>query len=221
MHRTITCITFVLLLAAFVVAIGWLFSSPDFEPAITCITLITAISGLFLDRWLSERERRKQQLVGLVHEVYMNLGVCQDIKRICSIDNSDCPSILPRFYNTTLTTVIASGSFATKADSTLWKLLHSWAQRSIEANTRLAATEMYTLFRPSTATEFKSGLREGKVMILIKEVLIKLTDHLLEAYPKESGITRETMLFGEDGDIEKQSIPEVDGTKKVVANKTG
>ncbi|HKZ37765.1 MAG TPA: hypothetical protein VJ184_08955, partial [Chryseolinea sp.] len=136
MHRLIVPVTFVFLLAALAASVGWLVTSPDWEPAVTSLTLVTAITGLFIDRWLAARERRRQMLRALVHEIYMNLGVFREIQSIAPNTKTSSPKMMPRFYNSTLATVIASGVFATDKDAMLWKLFHDWMQRSTEANNR-------------------------------------------------------------------------------------
>jgi len=203
MRRLIVSITFILLLAALVASVGWLITTPDFEPAITCLTLVTAITGLFFDRWLGEREHRRQLFSALIHEVYMNLGALQDIKKITSDTGADGPKMMPRFYNSTLAVVVASGVFATKRDAKLWKLLHDWLQRSTEANTRFLTTETYTFEHPETTAVFYEKLATGEVMKVASQTLLNLTNHLFEAYVKESGIDKDTVLFAvpDKGDV--------------------
>jgi|688.fasta_scaffold700171_1 hypothetical protein len=195
MQRYIVPTTFALLVAAFFSAIVWLFRSPDFEPAITCLTLITAITGLFIDRWLSEREHRRKLLQALAHELYMNLGVLKDVDMIRSKEGDTTPKMLPRFYNSTLSAVISSGTFTTENDATLWKLLHDWLQRSTEANVRFVTTEQFTFANPETTSLFYDILSSGQVMAQVRSALLDLTSHLLDAYARESGIDKETKLF--------------------------
>lgn len=195
MRRLIVYVTFILLVAALVASVGWLFTKPDFEPAITCLTLVTAITGLFFDRWLGEREHRQQLLRALAHEVYMNLGALQDIKKITPDTGAAGPKMMPRFYNSTLAVVIASGTFATQRDAKLWKLLHDWLQRSTEANIRFLTTETYTLEHPDTTALFYEKMATGEVLEVASQTLLNLTNHLVETYAKESGIDKGTVLF--------------------------
>lgn len=195
MHRLTVAATFVFLIAALAASIGWLLNSPSFEPAITTLTLLTAITGLFIDRWLNERERRRQLLQALMHEVFTNLGVLKEVQAITAVTERQTPKMLPRFYNTTLAAVIASGTFATDKDARLWKLLHGWMQRSTEANIRFAATETYTLEHPASTRMFLDILRDGVALGIVREVLVDLTNHLFEAYAKESGIDKTTIMF--------------------------
>ncbi|WP_296461550.1 hypothetical protein [Rubinisphaera sp.] len=195
MHRYIIPMTFSLLIAALFAAVGWLIVAPEFEPVITCLTLLTAITGLFIDRWLSEREHRRRLLRSLTHEIYLNLQVLKQLEQITTAASSNGPLMLPRFYNATLSIVIASGVFSTDMDSQLWKMLHNWLQRSNETNNRLTATEAYTLQNPASASLFYEKLSKGEVMVQTRDSLITLSKHLLNAYCEESGIEEDTVLF--------------------------
>jgi len=200
MHRLIVPVTFVFLLAALAASVVWLVTTPDWEPAVTSLTLVTAITGLFIDRWLAERERRRQMLRALVHEIYMNLGVLREIQSIAPNTETRSPRMMPRFYNSTLATVIASGAFATDKDAKLWKLLHDWMQRSTEANNRFTLTEKYTVEHPEATAEFCEKMKGGAVMTTAVRALRDLSSELLDAYSKESGIDRETVLFALSSD---------------------
>ncbi|MGH7786873.1 MAG: hypothetical protein ACRERC_08405, partial [Candidatus Binatia bacterium] len=84
--------------------------------ALTCLTLLTAVTGLFIDRWVTERERRQQLLHALAHELYMNLGALKDLMGIKAQEDQQPPQMLPRFYTSTLVTVISSGAFTTTSN---------------------------------------------------------------------------------------------------------
>jgi hypothetical protein len=195
MRRAIVLATFILLAMAFTASLGWLLSNPDWEPAITAITLLTAITGLFIDRWLSEREHRAQLLVALVHELYMNAGVLKQLDEIIEQAASTTVIMMPRFYNSTLSSVIGSGTFATSRDARLWKLMHAWLQRSSEANERFSFTESYLGSHPKSASDFCVKMRDGNVMRLVRETLLALSVHLVEHYRKESGVGSDTAIF--------------------------
>lgn len=195
MHRYIVGLTVGLLVIAFVTAVVWLITAPSFEPALTCLTLLTAVTGLFIDRWVTEQERRQQLLHALAHELYMNLGALKDVMAIKPQEGEQRPQMLPRFYTSTLVTVISSGAFATTRDKTLWKMLHDWLQRSTEANIRLQTTENLTFMHPSTTTSFYEKLSSGAVMTLTAKTLTDVTAYLMDHYSAESGIDRSTVLF--------------------------
>ncbi len=203
MRHYIVITTLMILIGAFLVAIAWFIASPDYEPALTSLVLLATIIGLFIDRWLSERERRRQLLHSLVHEIYMNIGVFDDLNALKSLDKEKQIHIFPRFYTFTLTAVIASGAFSTKRDKKLWKLLNGWLQRVIDANNRLHITELQTFSNPNIAEIFYAKLSTGNVMVITKQSFLELANHLFDTYKTESGIDRNTILFdvGEKPDL--------------------
>lgn len=195
MRRALFPVTVTLLVIAFAASVGWLLSKPDWEPAITTLTLLTAITGLFIERWLSEREQRSQLLVALVHELHMNAVVFKQVDDVVERSASVRVIMMPRFYNTTLASVIATGRFADSRDARLWKLMHDWLQRSSEANERFSFTESYIGSHPESASEFFQTMRDGNVMQLARVTLLELSSHLIDDYRKESKIGPETPLF--------------------------
>jgi hypothetical protein len=195
MRRLIVPITFFLLVSAFCIAVWWLTVATEFEPAITSLSLLAAIMGLFIDRWLAERENRRRLLRSLKHETFMNLRVLEILTKTTPDQVTTTPLALPRFYNSTLSAVIASGAFSTDADSQLWNRLHSWLQGSIEANNRIAMAEVYTLLNNEAAPLFREKLSSSNVMVKTRETLLDFSMHLVNKYGAESGIDKDTVLF--------------------------
>jgi hypothetical protein len=194
-HEYIVPITIALLAAAFLAAVGWLIYSPDFEPAVTSLALLAAITGLFIDRWVVERQHRKQLLRALMHELYANNHQIKELRDAAASFNTEQPHvILPRFLTSTLGTVIASGVFTGETDAQLWFLLHRWQHRATDANVRLSAMEAHLL----RDTRSKSGYRDfatSKLFETTHAQMVELTSHLLERYSAESGINEETVIF--------------------------
>ena len=79
MQRIIKIIVPLLLIIAFLAAVAWAICAPDFEPAITSLALLASLIAIFADRWINSRERRKELLRVLAHELYMNIGVVNDL----------------------------------------------------------------------------------------------------------------------------------------------
>lgn len=84
MRKTIVLVTVALLLFALAASVIQLWAEPGFGPAASALTVTAAILGWFIDRWLSERERRRQLLRALVHELYMKLGVLRELDDFAS-----------------------------------------------------------------------------------------------------------------------------------------
>jgi len=200
MRHIIVRVTFVSLLLAFLIAIAWFIYSPDFEPALTSIALIATIMGLFIDRWLANRERRQELLHALAHELYTNLQVLADPVFHPDIEPRKVPTVYPRLFVATLETVIASGAFIENRDRRLFQLMHSWQERAKDFNRRLDITELRTFTNPSEdeISRVRNTLTSGKVLSETKRVLQELSSHLVDNYAKESGVGRDTILFGEN-----------------------
>ena len=199
MRHWIVITTFVLLGIAFTVTIAWFIHSPDFEPVITSLALLTTITGLFIERWLAAREKRRELLNALMHELYMNKRVLEDSLFHPDTQPRTVANVYPRLYNATLETVIASGSFHQHHDRALFNLMHLWKQRVLEFNRRLDITELHTIVNPSADVikAHRNGLTTGVVLKDTKKTFGDLSSHLLEHYPKESGVERNTVLFGD------------------------
>ncbi|MFN7737977.1 MAG: hypothetical protein ACK5O8_17815 [Pirellula sp.] len=187
-------ITTLLLACALITSLAWLVKTHEYEPFITMLSLLAAITGLIIDRWLGEREQRYRLLRSLGHELYMNLGVLNDVDSLSKTKEKKV-IIFPRFYNSVLNSVIATGVFSSKKDEKLWNLLHGWMSRSIVANTRLQASEIYLLQNPASAAGFHEKMYTGKVMEETRKALIELANLFITEYSHESGIDINTVLF--------------------------
>ncbi len=198
MRHIIVITTLAILFFAFFVGVAWFYSEPDYEPALTSLVLLATIIGIFIDKWLSEKEKRQQLLKSLAHEIYMNAGVIDDLKELRKQENSEKPNILPRFYIGTLTNVISSGVFCTNKDKRLFSLLNGWLQRSTDANVRIAFSESYVFSNPESCSVHYKMLINGNVMKMTVASLAELGEHLLTSYSKESGIDADTVLFDID-----------------------
>ena len=127
----------------------------------------------------------------------MNLNVLTDSRLIAEEGSSARPTVYPRLYTATLETVIGSGAFTDARDRKLFNLLHLWRQRAGEFNHRLDITEVRTFLNPTPAEilAFRQRLSTGAVVAQTRAALTELASHLMDAYSKESEITRDTMLF--------------------------
>lgn len=186
-RKAVVPLTGFLLLVAIAAAILWFARSPDYEPAITSLALLATITGLFVDRWLSAKERRSALLHALVHELGKNIVMFHDGSFKPTDNPKPVPKLFPRFYLSVLETVISSGAFAGVQDRTLYDLLHSWMLHARTANQRLDVTELSTFVNPSydTTAAFNKAIAESKPLEEAKQVLFELCRLLLTSYKHE------------------------------------
>ena len=92
--------------------------------------------------------------------------------------------------------MISSGAFVQDRDRQLFKLLHTWQQRAGEFNRRLDITELRTFINPTVAELIAyQNLHETSGFAVTLEALKQLAEVLITAYSKESGITKDSVLF--------------------------
>jgi len=198
MHRIIKIIVPLLLIIAFLAAGAWWIYAPDFEPVITSLALLAALSAIFADRWTNSRERRRELLRVLAHELYMNIGVLNDLYEIKKDENINRIHVYPRFYTTSLTSVIASGMFTGPKDKKLWKLMNGWLQKSSDFNNRINVSEVQVFSNPVNVQMFNKQITEGKTAIEAKDEFIGLLNIIMTNYKIESEIDYNTVLFEEE-----------------------
>lgn len=195
MHRAIMPFTAALLVSAVLFASLGLVRRPGFESASTLFALVAAVLGLVIDRWVSDRERRRELLRSLVHEVYMNLNV---LGEYCGASTENrAMKIHSRFYASVLQVAFASGAFSRPADRTLFKLMGDWLQRSIDFNQRLLAMEIDLILRPGeeNVARWEGALRSKAVLRETRESLTSLAHWLMSRYSRLTEISSETVLF--------------------------
>ena len=201
-ERVLKSIIFGATCLAWLIALAWLFSEGDFEPALTSALLTAAISALFIDWWFSPRQRRRELLRALVHELYVNARVLEDPK---FSSDWEAPgdvqfAVYPRLQQSALNATIGSGVFHHGRDQVLVGLLHGWREFNAEFNQRLTLMEARTLLSPTKEelVAFRSALTEGQGLKQVKTSLVQLCDHLCESYAKESEFNKDTVLFNSD-----------------------
>ena len=183
------------LVIALVIAVIWGLYSPDFEPTVTALALLGSLLAVILDSRLAERERRRQMLRVLVHEMFMNLSVVKELRTFSRPEKVMKVNLYPRFYTTSLTAAISSGQFVEARDDELWKLMHSWLQRASECNNALALTELQVSSDPARAENLNKKVSESAVTRKASDVCCALAQHLIGRYEPETSIASDTMLF--------------------------
>jgi len=188
---------YLLLLAAAMTGI-WFMRTRKVEALASLLVLIATVTLTFVDRWVAHRERRRELLRGLVHEVYMNLNVLDDQKlKVSPTAPPTMPAVYPRLYLGALQAVTASGAFTETRDRQLSIQLHGWLQRAHAFNDRLLAVEIRTITNPTPeeVTLWRTTLAGGAIMRDTRKSLHELAAHLVDQYARESGIARDTILF--------------------------
>lgn len=175
-------------------AICWFIYSPDFEPAITAFGLLAAISAIYIDRILADNERRRELLIALAHEIYMNIGVLKDIKTADEKDDKK-PNVLPRLYTSTVKGVISTGIFTSKKDKKLWKLITAWLQFSEDFNIRLGIHEMNAFSNIAFAKQLEVKVLQSASAKRTMDAFNELYKCVFNEYTCETNIDENTILF--------------------------
>lgn len=179
-----------LLMVALFAAIVWLINAPDFEPAVTSLALLTSLIAIFTDKWIAEKEKRKELLVVLFNELFINLLFKSDLEKVADNKNVQKIQIYPRFHTVSLATVIASGAFTGEKDAKIYQQMNLWHQFSCDYNNRLYHTELKVLGNKESAATYNKLLATGAISVQAFETLDSLMDILIEDYYIETGINR-------------------------------
>lgn len=193
----ISIITHLLVICAGTVAILWFINEKDYEPFITFILILAAILGIFVERWAALKEKRKELLHALAHELYKNMSIVNDSKFNSNSTNVEKFVVFPRLTNFVVETSIVSGAFISEKDRDFFKLLYSWHEHSTEFNNRLDLTEIAMMLDPSPSNikAWRSRLNEGVTLSIVRKSLGEIVAHLLNNYKSESGVDEDTVLF--------------------------
>lgn len=128
----------------------------------------------------------------------MNRAVVRELNSFKQEDKINNPHVYPRFYTTSLSTAISSGSFTGPRDARLWKLMNAWLQRAMDFNNRLTVSEIQVFSNPADAQEWNHKISESPASVESTKTLQELVDHLIGDYNKETGIELDTVLFSDE-----------------------
>ena len=202
MVNRVPAATVIFLAIAWLLAVAWFVSSPDFEPALTSLALLASISTLYLDLWVRDKRRRAEILKGVVHECYENLNVFKDARfhPDWGKDKGGGLTIYPRMHHSIVDAAVASGLFYGPRDERLVVLLHKWRSQADEFNRRLDVTELRTFVNPTPeeVKNFRRSLTGGSFIQIVRGTLGDLAECLVDNYSGETDIDRETILFGDE-----------------------
>jgi hypothetical protein len=180
-----------------ILATLWFFYERDFEPLITSLLIFAAIMGLFIDQWISKKEKRKELLEGLSHELYINMNILKDSVFSLSPEENSRFVIFPRLESSAVNSMITSSYFFGVKDKNLCRQLFNWREKTQQFNQRLTLTEMACLLNPSpqNISLWRNGLASGIVFTQIKTSYDEIIQVLLNKYSSESGIDKNTTFF--------------------------
>ncbi len=197
MRSIIIILSFGALILANIVAVVWFYFERDFEPFITSLLIFAAITGFFVEKWISKKGKRKELLVALVHELYLNMNMLEDSVFSPSSENKSKFVVFPRLESSVVNAVIWSGSFSGIKDKNIFLLLHVWRENIQRFNQRLEITETACLLNssPENLSLWRKKLSSGKVIAQVRSAYNEIANELLDKYSSESGINRNTELF--------------------------
>ena len=181
-----------LLVVALFGAVMWAIRAPDFEPAITSLGLLASLIAIFAEKWVSEKERRKELLLVLFNELFLNLQFKFDLEKVGDPESVNNMKIYPRFHNMSVSTVIASGAFTGSKDSVIYQAMSFWHQCSSDYNNRLHHTELRVFANQESVTTYNTMLAKGEVSLQTFEALDDVMEKLIQYYGKEIEITQES-----------------------------
>lgn len=198
MHKTVLWASIALAFVAVGLSVAWLCYSPDFEPALATVASMFSLLLIGVDRWVKTREMRRAMLRVLMHEVFKNLQVADEVRqKISSAQNEGKLAVLPRFYLSGTEAAVASGVFTEAGDTELWNKLHRWISHAHQLNLRFQITENSTFINGADPRTLWAQPRHLERFEKSVESLTDLSRVLTSRYESESGITAETVLFPE------------------------
>jgi hypothetical protein len=148
-RRAISWVTVASLTASFTITGIWFLASTGrgrFEPAVTGLSIVAAVIGIFAERAASRRELVDLAIWSIREELRVNARILQDHRFAKSDDDDELyPRVFPRLLVAAVETAMSSGSIQALTDPGLLKELQIWQDTVHEFNRRLDLTELRTL----------------------------------------------------------------------------
>ncbi|PSL53614.1 hypothetical protein B0I31_10861 [Saccharothrix carnea] len=160
----ITALTFGALAVAMALGLSWFVVSPPgerWEPAVNSLALLAGITGIFAERWATQREQRKQALDSIRLEMARNRETLDG--EAFSASSSRGRRVYPRLVQSAVDSALSSGALSPHRDAELIDLLHRWRTAVASVNRRLELTEMLVFTSPSDekAEQFHAALHSA------------------------------------------------------------
>lgn len=157
----ITWLTFTALAVALVMGALWFATSPSgdrLEPAVNSLAVLAGITGIFVERWAAQRERRKQALDSIRDELDRNSAVLDDEAFAASAGAHR--RLYPRLIRSAVDATFSTGALDGRRDGDLVVLLHRWRDAVGSVNRRLELTEMllFTTLSADEIAQFNQAL---------------------------------------------------------------
>ncbi|KOX24804.1 hypothetical protein ADK67_17795 [Saccharothrix sp. NRRL B-16348] len=160
----ITALTFGALAVAMALGLSWFVVSPPgdrWEPAVNSLALLAGITGIFAERWASQREQRNQAIESIRLEMARNRETLDG--EAFSATSSRVRRVYPRLVQSAVDSALSSGALSPHRDAELIDLLHRWRTAVASVNRRLELTEMlvFTSASDEKAEQFHTALHSA------------------------------------------------------------
>ncbi len=197
-------LTWASLTGALACSVAWWLTGADLEPAVNTLLILSAISGLFIERWVRRLSRRRELLHALLHELLVNQRILENplLDRDAELPNE--PQALPPLVLGVVESALASGALMDRSDRELFRHLHLWRARARQLNRRMEITEdrMNLDRSPDLVGESLEVLRYGRTLKRARREMDRLLGLLTTLYPSEVGPvpTKESFLDHSEGE---------------------
>jgi hypothetical protein len=160
----ITALTFGALAVAMALGVTWFAVSPSgqrWEPAVNSLALLAGITGIFAERWASQREQRNQAIDSIRLEMARNRETLDG--EAFSATSSRGRRVYPRLVQSAVDSALSSGALSPHRDAELIDLLHRWRTAVASVNRRLELTEMllFTSASEEKVEQFHAALHSA------------------------------------------------------------
>ena len=195
------------LIILFLVALGanvwWLSADVENrEPIAVVLALVFAAYGLASQIIVPAREKRRNQLLSLVHEMMKNISILNSHYLVVPDDVEKIFS-LPRLHIWATETLLTSGVIHHEKDRELFNSLHDWHDRTVQINSKLIWSESRFI---SADAETKKNIYQSIVELRAMQSHIECTTALgrlllSDRYAGEHQISETTIVFQDDAKI--------------------
>jgi hypothetical protein len=135
-------LTFGSLVIAGLLSIFWLMTvdgAARFEPAVTGLAVLAAVTGVFAERWVAARQKREEAIEAVTLEVTHNTAIVE--RGFAALaEATGRRRVYPRFVSSAAQTALVSD--ALRGDMSGIRLLQEWTDMAGDRNHRLDIAEL-------------------------------------------------------------------------------